>query len=201
MSTRAFSTSSPSRSSRSRAYLIHPMARQRLTNLTFISAGLLSVLTVSLAMSGTFGEGAAPGCPARVRTGVALEEQERRSAVAAADDGDGDGDGGNGVGTTGGMRTRRKWWESSKAKGRFLEDPVVVPSTTQSPNALSTVATPHNETAPGLGERSTCSNTAQAQTPHAAEGQVIGVVAAGYGRSADWRSGWKGLRDPEERVV
>ncbi|GAA5958191.1 hypothetical protein JCM8115_004011 [Rhodotorula mucilaginosa] len=199
----AFSTSSPSRNSRSRAYLIHPMARQRLTNLTFLSAGLLSVLTVSLAMSGTFGEGAAPGCPARVRTGVALEEQERRSAAAsAADDTDGDGGGGDGTG-----RRTRKWWESSKAKGRFLEDPVVVvPLTAQSPNAPATprhdTATPRHDAAPGPGgeQAADANTTTTTRTPRAAEGQAIGGVA-GLGRSGDWRSGWKGLRDPEERVV
>ena len=193
MQTRAFSTSSPSRNSRSRAYLIHPMARQRLTNLTFLSAGLLSVLTVSLAMSGTFGEGAAPGCPARVRTGVALEEQERRSA-ALLHDGDDEG----------GRRTRRKWWESSKAKGRFLEDPVVsappAPSI-KSPNAVSTAAAiPHHVTAPGLGGEQAVDSNATRPIPYAVEGQTAGGPV-GYGRSGDWRSGWKGLRDPEERVV
>lgn len=198
--TRAFSTSSSSRNGRSRAYLIHPMARQRLTNLTFLSAGLLSVLTVSLAMSGTFGEGAAPGCPARVRTGVALEEeQERRAAGSWEEEEGGDGDDGGGGGRS---RTRRKWWESSKAKGRFLEDPVVVappaPSI-QSPNAVSTAASPRHATVSGLGERAADPNTTQ--TPFAAESQTTGGVV-GSGRSGgDWRSGWKGLRDPEERVV
>ncbi|BGP52857.1 hypothetical protein JCM8202v2_000414 [Rhodotorula sphaerocarpa] len=116
--TRALATSAARASPRSsarptgrpRAHLIHPMVRQRLTNLTFLSAGLLSVLTVSLTMSGTFGDGAAPGCPARVRTAVALEERERRRAGEdAVDDG---------------RQHAERWWQSSQAKGRFLEDPV-----------------------------------------------------------------------------
>jgi hypothetical protein len=51
-------------------------------------------------MSGTLGNGAAPGCPARSRVGVAAEEQKRRKKGEEADGG---------------------WWK----RGQFLEDPVV----------------------------------------------------------------------------
>ncbi|GAA5995112.1 uncharacterized protein JCM10292_004544 [Rhodotorula paludigena] len=102
---------SPRRSASARAHLIHPLARQRLTNLSFLLAGALSVVTVSLGMSGTFGD-AAPGCPARKDARVALEGAEA-------------------YGPAGGVREPCKrneaasdagWW---KGKGRFLDDPVV----------------------------------------------------------------------------
>ncbi|GAA5857014.1 hypothetical protein JCM8547_007915 [Rhodosporidiobolus lusitaniae] len=105
-SSRFFSSSTPRPSPRSRtAHLIHPLLRQRLTNLTFALAGLLSVATVSLTMSGTLGNGAAPGCPARSRVGVAAEGEERERMRARA-----------------GKQEEGGWW---KANGRFLEDPVV----------------------------------------------------------------------------
>ncbi|GAA5861452.1 hypothetical protein JCM3774_000251 [Rhodotorula dairenensis] len=190
---RCFSSSSATSSSsrtRSRAHWIHPMARQRLTNLTFLSAGLLSVLTVSLTMSGTFGEGAAPGCPARVRTGVALDEEsedngqrEHRAAQAAtaADIIDG----------------KRKWWETSKAKGRFLEDPVV------SAAAKPPVAT--GQDSPRVSSRRGAASDLEAQTH---EPESVTAACSSSSREerirdapCDWRSGWKGIRDPEERVV
>lgn len=107
---RAFSSSPPRTARRATAHIIHPLLRQRLTNLTFALAGLLSVATVSLTMSGTLGNGAAPGCPARSRVGVAAEGEQRRKKGEEADGG---------------------WWK----KGQFLEDPVV-PSAPVRPASL-----------------------------------------------------------------
>lgn len=102
--TRTFCTSRPSPSPRAahrHAHLIHPLARQRLTNVVFTLAGVLSVVTVSLGMSGSLGSaGVRPGCPARKEAAVALQ-------------GDRGGQGGAGAGGA---------W---KGKGRFLDDPVV----------------------------------------------------------------------------
>ncbi|GAA6011220.1 hypothetical protein JCM8202_003939 [Rhodotorula sphaerocarpa] len=188
--TRALATSAARASPRSsarptgrpRAHLIHPMVRQRLTNLTFLSAGLLSVLTVSLTMSGTFGDGAAPGCPARVRTAVALEERERRRAGEdAVDDG---------------RQHAERWWQSSQAKGRFLEDPV--------PATAMRAPVPSSRHA-GAGAESASSAASRRD-----EVQVYGPgVSASDSRRdeeriprrGDWRSGWSGLRNPEERIV
>lgn len=107
---RPFSSSTPRPARRATAHIIHPLLRQRLTNLTFAFAGLLSVATVSLTMSGTLGNGAAPGCPARSRVGVAAEEEKRRKKGEEADG---------------------EWWK----KGQFLEDPVV-PSAPVRPASL-----------------------------------------------------------------
>ncbi|GAA5972310.1 hypothetical protein JCM11641_002401 [Rhodosporidiobolus odoratus] len=100
---RTFSSTPPAQSRRT-AHLIHPLLRQRLTNLSFALAGLLSVATVSLTMSGSLGE--AP-CPARSRAGAAMQaerdEFEARAAAARGVDG--------------------TWW---KTKGRFLEDPLPI---------------------------------------------------------------------------
>ncbi|TNY20625.1 hypothetical protein DMC30DRAFT_245260 [Rhodotorula diobovata] len=75
--TRTFCTSRPSPSPRAahrHAHLIHPLARQRLTNVVFTLAGVLSVVTVSLGMSGSLGSaGVRPGCPARKEAAVALQ--------------------------------------------------------------------------------------------------------------------------------
>ncbi|GAA5980754.1 hypothetical protein JCM10908_001766 [Rhodotorula pacifica] len=185
--TRAFSSSAPRSRGGGGAHLIHPMLRQRLTNLTFLSAGLLSVLTVSLTMSGTFGEGAAPGCPARVRTGVALqgtrEEEERRTAAV---------EGGGG---------RRKWWETEKAKGRFLEDPVVAgpPVAAVTPATALSVAKPAFSA--GYPPHSdTRAEDGAAARPEASPSNMVERIG-GRSEGGDWQSGWKGLREPEERVV
>ncbi|BGP12666.1 hypothetical protein JCM10213v2_000583 [Rhodosporidiobolus nylandii] len=107
---RPFTSSAPRSARRGGAHLIHPMVRQRLTNLTFALAGLLSVATVSLTMSGSLVE--AP-CPARRTAGAAMqqerEERLARQASARADGG---------------------WW---KSKGRFLEDPLPIAPTAPAP--------------------------------------------------------------------
>lgn len=190
--TRALATSAARASPRSsarptgrpRAHLIHPMVRQRLTNLTFLSAGLLSVLTVSLTMSGTFGDGAAPGCPARVRTGVALEERERRRAGEdAVDDG---------------RQHAGRWWQSSQAKGRFLEDPVPATATTVRAPVPSS-----RHAGAGADSASTATSRRDVETSHG-----TGALPSDSRRDeeriprrGDGRSGWSGLRNPEERIV
>lgn len=187
-SSRPFSTSSPRPSprGRSRAHLIHPMARQRLTNLAFLSAGLLSVLTVSLTMSGTFGEGAAPGCPARVRTGVALEEEERRSAAAVASS-HAENDG------------RKRWWETSKAKGRFLEDPT--PAVAAAPPRLvrSTRSAP-----PDAAEVLAAEPPRQSLRPTSTLEQEEAVSKAAARRTDETggsRSRWRDTAGEQERLV
>lgn len=168
------------------------MARQRLTNLTFLSAGLLSVLTVSLTMSGTFGEGAAPGCPARVRTGVALDEDDRRQRHRerrAADAVDG----------------KARWWETTKARGRFLEDPVVATPPTvvaaaarSPPNRL-----PAATGAPGSPRVSPRQGAAPDPDDYRPEPEAVSYELGNRlrGTASGWRSGWKGEQEPEERVV
>jgi len=106
---RTFFTSRPSPSPRAhtshrRAHLIHPLARQRLTNVAFALAGVLSVVTVSLGMSGSLGSaGVRPGCPARKEAAVALQGEELVRARSEA------------------QQARSSSW---KGKGRFLDDPV-----------------------------------------------------------------------------
>lgn len=74
-----FTPSHPSSSSRPyhslpRALRLTPSTRTRLTNLSFISAALLSIATVSLGMSGSVKvNGVGLPCPARREAGVSLD--------------------------------------------------------------------------------------------------------------------------------
>ncbi|GAA5955190.1 hypothetical protein JCM21900_002232 [Sporobolomyces salmonicolor] len=162
-------------------HLIHPVLRQRLTNLTFFLAAFFSIATVSLTMSGSLGGGAgmAPGCPARGRVGVGMDG-DRAGHGEAERTGRGERDGSD----------RR----GGKLKG-FLEDPVVpAPGPVWRPaSATGGLLRPAEEE--GLGRRE----------EGAAEGRIEAAVPAttsrrqegGDGRAMGWR-GWVGL---SERVV
>ncbi|GJN91545.1 hypothetical protein Rhopal_004568-T1 [Rhodotorula paludigena] len=188
---------SPRRSASARAHLIHPLARQRLTNLSFLLAGALSVVTVSLGMSGTFGD-AAPGCPARKDARVSLEGAEA-------------------YGPSGGRGEPRKrneaagdagWW---KGKGRFLDDPVVpaqqahgaaAPRGAYVPPARSAQAQAH-------GNRDASAAPLPAVPPSGAAVESARSVAGGArigGRAAEPQQqhgtgGWTSWMGTNERVV
>lgn len=173
---RSFSTTSPCAAPiRRTSHLIHPLLRQRLTNLTFLLAGTLSVLTVSLGMSGTFGEGAAPGCPARNRAGVALDQERVESVASERENARG--------------REKESWW---KSKGRFLDDPVVAAPPARAPRIMQ--ARPANAADQGaqgdLDERGRGRDDRQEQDER--------QPSAGRG---DRRTGWTGWLGTGERVV
>ncbi|BGP28659.1 hypothetical protein JCM10296v2_000395 [Rhodotorula toruloides] len=176
ITSRFFSTTTPCAApTRRTSHFIHPLLRQRLTNLTFLLAGTLSVLTVSLGMSGTFGEGAAPGCPARSRAGVALD-QERVERVAGEMD--------NGRG-----RGKESWW---KTKGRFLDDPVVAAPPATAPRIVQ--ARPASSA--DQGERGHVDGPGRARDDR--QEQDERQLSAGRG---DRRKGWTGWLGTGERVV
>lgn len=100
---RPFSTSpAPLSSTRPTRLRLTPTTRTRLTNLSFAAAVAVSVLTVSLAMSGatTSVTGVGLPCPARKdgARGVRSEEEP--------------GKGGS------------DWWKATKSRHRFMDDPV-----------------------------------------------------------------------------
>ncbi|GAA5859619.1 hypothetical protein JCM1840_006376 [Sporobolomyces johnsonii] len=164
-----FSTTTPRTSARRpghHQHLIHPVLRQRLTNLSFFLAAFFSIATVSLTMSGSLGGGAgiAPGCPARGRVGVGM-------------DGDGDGEERTGRGERA---------AAGKLKG-FLEDPVVpaVGPVWRPASAMEGLVRPAEERGEGRrGEGRT--EAAAVTTPRRRE--------EGDGRATGWR-GWVGLSE------
>ncbi|GAA6004375.1 hypothetical protein JCM10207_000692 [Rhodosporidiobolus poonsookiae] len=169
---RAFSsTSRTSSSARRPAHLIHPLVRQRLTNLTFAVAGLLSVATVSLGMSGSLGEGATPGCPARVRAGAAMQGERGREEEVQANQAD------------------RNWW---KAKGRFLEDPLPISATAARPVSAAGRRAESAEAAQRSAEAAPREDGERIARPSARSAQEQGQPV-----QAAWQ-GWSGLN---ERVV
>ncbi|BGO94669.1 hypothetical protein NBRC10512_004901 [Rhodotorula toruloides] len=173
---RFFSTTPPCASpTRRTSHLIHPLLRQRLTNLTFLLAGTLSVLTVSLGMSGTFGEGAAPGCPARSRAGVALD-QERVERVANERE-------------NAPRREKESWW---KTKGRFLDDPVVAAPPVTAPRIVQARSTSLAD----QGERSEADERGCMRDD--LQKQDERQPSPGRG---DRRTGWTGWLGTGERVV
>ncbi|GAA5823307.1 hypothetical protein JCM3770_002192 [Rhodotorula araucariae] len=157
-SPRAHSHSHPRR----RAHLIHPLARQRLTNLSFALAGLLSVATVSLGMSGSLGgAGVRPGCPARKDAAVALQDEgvrRDRERVGAA-----------------------PVW---KGKGRFLDDPVV--PAVQAGTPIAKVPVGRFERVPRAEQRQ-----AETELPSCGDGRIAETVPARASESEGWR-GWVG---------
>ncbi|GAA5826929.1 hypothetical protein JCM11251_002166 [Rhodosporidiobolus azoricus] len=129
---RAFSSSAPSHAGRrsrggAHAHLINPLLRQRLTNLTFLLAGALSIATVSLTMSGSLNEAGlpAPGCPARSTAGVVAQEERKRRLGEEQRQ----------------REVERGWW----SKGRFLEDPPAP--------VMSGLGAPPTATAPARQEK------------------------------------------------
>ncbi|GAA6058531.1 hypothetical protein JCM10212_006970 [Sporobolomyces blumeae] len=104
------------------AHLVHPTVRLRITNLTFYLCAVVSVATVSLTMSGSFGSpgGVVVGCPARNgRSGGvgAQEEQGGDEAPGRARGGRG-GDSKRGTGLASDAKGKGKATAS-----RWLDDP------------------------------------------------------------------------------
>ncbi|KDE09663.1 hypothetical protein MVLG_00069 [Microbotryum lychnidis-dioicae p1A1 Lamole] len=94
-SQRLFSTHSLSRSLR-----LSPRSRTRLQNISFLAATLVSIITVSLAMSGSAGVDLP--CPARQGTKVGMQDEKGKNWATST-----------GAGRTTGKR-------------RWLEEPVVI---------------------------------------------------------------------------
>ncbi|GAA5917217.1 hypothetical protein JCM8208_002640 [Rhodotorula glutinis] len=180
-STRTFFTSRPSpypraHTSHRRAHLIHPLARQRLTNVAFALAGVLSVATVSLGMSGSLGSaGVRPGCPARKDAAVALQGEELVRARGEA------------------QQARGCSW---KGKGRFLDDPVapIPPPAVRSREATASAAS----TVPRSGTATQEEQRARPAHPDGADGRIAENGPASAGKGA---CGWRGWAGASERVV
>ncbi|GAA6036601.1 hypothetical protein JCM8097_001246 [Rhodosporidiobolus ruineniae] len=147
---RAFSSTPPSHARTSgggSAHLIHPLLRQKLTNLSFVLAGLFSVLTVSLTMSGSLpGAPLAPGCPARRTAGATMEEERREKARKEAE-----------MGTA--------WW----SKGRFLDDPVPTRGTPLVPTLAPAVRPAPTTSGRALQEKAAKGEERVARPPAAVE--------------------------------
>ncbi|GAA5891071.1 hypothetical protein JCM6882_006410 [Rhodosporidiobolus microsporus] len=172
---RTFSSSTPSlartarahaRGNGSSAHFLHPLLRQRLTNLTFLVAGALSIATVSLTMSGSLADaGIAPGCPARSAAGVAAQEERKRMREREQ------------------QRESGSWW----TKGRFLEDPVSAPA--------APLIVPPAPPAAARQEKAAAAAAAPAPTrrgedvdgPRIADSRAERPASAGWGWKADER--------------
>ncbi|GAA5932555.1 hypothetical protein JCM3775_005957 [Rhodotorula graminis] len=179
--TRTFFTSRPSpypraHTSHRRAHLIHPLARQRLTNVAFALAGVLSVATVSLGMSGSLGSaGVRPGCPARKDAAVALQGEQLTRARGDA------------------QQARGSSW---KGKGRFLDDPVapIPPPAVRSREAAASSPLPVGR----IGSASQGEQRASSVRGDGPDGRIAEDDSAPTGKGA---CGWRGWVGASERVV
>ncbi|GAA5833947.1 hypothetical protein JCM9279_004169 [Rhodotorula babjevae] len=180
---RTFFTSRPSpypraHTSHRRAHLIHPLARQRLTNVAFALAGVLSVATVSLGMSGSLGSaGVRPGCPARKEAAVALQGEELARARNEA------------------QQARSSSW---KGKGRFLDDPVapIPPPAVRSREAIASAASPVERSgSASQREQRAASRAPQGET---SDGRIAEEALEPESKGS---CGWRGWVGAGERVV
>ena len=167
---RPFSSSVPSPTPLSQLLRLrlHPTTRTRLTNSSFYLVALLSLLTVSLAMSGV-GPAAGLPCPARVpgTRGVGLEGQKWDIEPP----------------TTRSPKLNSWWWERRNER-QWLEDPIVMTKRLARKKVISTSSIERT----GLGPGPVNPDRGNASGPRTIEvkREKGGKVRSTAGRGGEW---------------